>query len=579
MGSQRSWQRLDLRCKQRGRYLIIFLFLALPLSATTYYVDNCVVGGNDSNNGTSTSTPWLTIAHVNAQSFNPGDSILFQGGCVWREALAISPSGSTGRSAGSGITVGSYGSGQPIIDGSDIYSSGWTNTSGNIWQHALNPPYAAHIWVFFNGVAGGPNGGNPMASRGAIVSSNQWFWDGTSTLYVFSTSNPATAFTSPGIEVTTRVGVQASNQSYVTFNNLNVRKTSQSCFDLYQLSHGTVSNTTTAYCGKNNIVFYNSTPGLSDNCVIANNIGTYASESGIAIKDTNNCVAYGNNISHAGIQLDDEDNIGIVGNSGSNYIYNNYAHDSTDQTGSIGIRCFELDTITSPKINYLYDNFAARCNGTGIIVEHSANQQVYYNISIDNAHGVGGDCCVAGFKDSVGNSNIYYGNTTYNNEFTEMEVTSNTTSGPIIKNNIFYASSGGQGAVFTNGATGTSPVMDYNLVFGNSVAYNWSGTSYATPALFYAASGQCQHDLNSDPKFTNAAASNFSLQSGSPAIDTGTNLGSTYQFGLAPGSSWPSAVSTLNQNGGGAGWEIGAFVFVQTIPSPAAPTGLSATVN
>ena len=110
-------RRRSLRLLRRGGRLLIFVFLfvflGLPLSATTYYVDNCVTVGNDSNNGTSPSTPWLTIAHVNAQSFNPGDSILFQHGCVWRETLTTSSAGSTGNP----ITFGAYGSGaQPIIN-------------------------------------------------------------------------------------------------------------------------------------------------------------------------------------------------------------------------------------------------------------------------------------------------------------------------------------------------------------------------------------------------------------------------------------------------------------------------------
>jgi hypothetical protein len=39
--------------------------------AATYYVD--ATNGNDANNGTSESTPWKTIAQVNASTFNPGD--------------------------------------------------------------------------------------------------------------------------------------------------------------------------------------------------------------------------------------------------------------------------------------------------------------------------------------------------------------------------------------------------------------------------------------------------------------------------------------------------------------------------
>jgi hypothetical protein len=72
----------------------------------------------------------------------------------------------------------------------------------------------------------------------------------------------------------------------------------------------------------------------------------------------------------------------------------------------------------------------------------------------------------------------------------------------------------------------------------------------------------------SDPKFTNSVGNDLTLQSSSPAIDAGLNLGATYQLGLAPGSVWTSAVSTLNQNNYGAGWEIGAYVYIAPNQAP-----------
>ncbi|MGD1156448.1 MAG: hypothetical protein ABSA41_11525 [Terriglobia bacterium] len=61
---------------------ILLLFFAFHTSAhtATYYVDNCVVTGNDTNSGASSSTPWLTIAKVNSSTFSAGDSILFEKG-------------------------------------------------------------------------------------------------------------------------------------------------------------------------------------------------------------------------------------------------------------------------------------------------------------------------------------------------------------------------------------------------------------------------------------------------------------------------------------------------------------------
>jgi hypothetical protein len=61
---------------------VCFLGLSLligasPLRATVYYASPT---GSDSNNGTSTSTPWKTLAKVSGHAFVPGDQMLFQSG-------------------------------------------------------------------------------------------------------------------------------------------------------------------------------------------------------------------------------------------------------------------------------------------------------------------------------------------------------------------------------------------------------------------------------------------------------------------------------------------------------------------
>lgn len=104
------------------KLLIYLLLLPIFAKATNYYVSN---SGNDSNNGTSTSTPWLTIAKVNGFTFSKGDSLFFNKGNNWVEQLAISQKK---------IYVGSYGSGaKPIITGFTTISS-WTSLGGNLYQ-------------------------------------------------------------------------------------------------------------------------------------------------------------------------------------------------------------------------------------------------------------------------------------------------------------------------------------------------------------------------------------------------------------------------------------------------------------
>ncbi len=119
-----------------------------PPPGVTYYVAN---SGSDSNNGTSSASPWQTIAHVNAQSFKPGDSILFQAGGTWREQLNSTWTGSPT----SPITFGSYGTGTPpTITGANVFDS-WSSEAAketapseicsNSLDGVISVPCVAHI--------------------------------------------------------------------------------------------------------------------------------------------------------------------------------------------------------------------------------------------------------------------------------------------------------------------------------------------------------------------------------------------------------------------------------------------------
>lgn len=77
----------------------------------SYYVSPT---GNDSNSGLSADRAWASIQRVSRQTYNPGDTILFQRG--GRYAGSLRPQGS-GTSAAP-ISIGAYGSGAlPILDG------------------------------------------------------------------------------------------------------------------------------------------------------------------------------------------------------------------------------------------------------------------------------------------------------------------------------------------------------------------------------------------------------------------------------------------------------------------------------
>lgn len=85
--------------------------------AGTFYVSPA---GSDGNSGTSEATPWRTLARVDAAHLQPGDTVLLQGGEVWKESLQPESSGT----ASAPISFGSYGYGKAIIDGTG--SSAWS---------------------------------------------------------------------------------------------------------------------------------------------------------------------------------------------------------------------------------------------------------------------------------------------------------------------------------------------------------------------------------------------------------------------------------------------------------------------
>lgn len=110
---------------------LTLLLAALPLfaNATIYYVSPT---GNDSNNGTSQSTPWRTIARVQQLEyyFQPGDQVLFQRGGTYPGQININANGTSA----SPIIIGAYGTGaMPEISGG-IPVTGWTSYQGNIWR-------------------------------------------------------------------------------------------------------------------------------------------------------------------------------------------------------------------------------------------------------------------------------------------------------------------------------------------------------------------------------------------------------------------------------------------------------------
>ena len=84
-----------------------------------FHVD--ATGGQDHVNGMSPNLAWKTIARVNAETFKPGDQILFKRGETWSgTVLTISSDGTQGQR----IVVGTYGAGNaPTLENTGVWPS------------------------------------------------------------------------------------------------------------------------------------------------------------------------------------------------------------------------------------------------------------------------------------------------------------------------------------------------------------------------------------------------------------------------------------------------------------------------
>jgi hypothetical protein len=175
---------LPLRMTIVRTFLCVAAILSSSVAAwgTTYYVSSSL--GSDTNAGTSAGAPWQTLAQVNAQTFNPGDSILFKRGDVWNESLAPPSSGSSGNP----ITFDAYGTG-PAPNFTGYYAiapSSWANVTGNAWKAKVPSTFTTINFCLFGSIWG---------QKVSAVTSNltaQWdFYLANGYLYVYSVGNPS----------------------------------------------------------------------------------------------------------------------------------------------------------------------------------------------------------------------------------------------------------------------------------------------------------------------------------------------------------------------------------------------------
>jgi parallel beta-helix repeat protein len=516
--------------------------LSPPTVTFTYYVDSA--NGSDSNPGTL-AKPWKTIAKVNSTTLTPGQSVGFARGGVWRETLQPGQSGTVA----SPITFGAYGSGaQPIIDGLNVVTSGWTSeTKAYYSSFAANPQQ-----VFEDGARLVAVSSKSMMKLGTF-----WFDSTDSRLYVRMSGDDSPSH--HAVEVGARnYAVLLDGRSYIRLDGITLHGASIGGLNLWNDDSGLLVNGCTFEWNYDAGLLYNDARATTDNVIgvtVQNSIFRYNGGSGIevAINKSNGWKITSNQIYsndellvdasgatfntgedqywNGGIKVQSSYQSGEANVIASNLVYNNGVTGTTPSQG-MGIW---TDNVSgwSVERNVVFGN-----QGPGIFLEKTINGAAVYNVVYGNTLNTYGSQAGIEVYASEGlnsSGNLIANNTVYGNWWgiacgngTNGPVDTSQTINNIFRNNLvtgsthynLYAAHGGD----NDGTQGSGNVYEYNGFGPAAAAFVYWGASISTHAALDAAYGSAMDNLVSDPLFTNASAGNFALQAGSPAIGAGVYI-------------------------------------------------------
>jgi len=179
-----------------------------------------------------------------------------------------------------------------------------------------------------------------------------------------------------------------------------------------------------------------------------------------------------------------------------------------------------------------------RGNQTGIRCWNMINFQIYNNLIIDNNYQPGGsviNTSGADFRNAAGTfyNNVLVGNSASNSKLGSVHVYPEGVNNITFKNNIIM----NDGSVDTpkdmdfDQAAGSTVISDNNLIYNanRTISIQVGDLNY-TWVNYKSTTGQDAHSLNANPLFVDPANGNFRLQSNSPAINAGVNVGLIYDY-------------------------------------------------
>lgn len=544
------------------KLIIVLLLISQHTFGVTYYVRN---GGNDSSNGTSDGTAWSSLSKA-ASSVSPGDIVLFKRGSIWTTPFSPGVSGTSSNR----ITYGAYGTGNnPIITSRGALpnwtnQANWTYMNSDRWSIPYGGNFRTRLWV--DGTER-----QRAASSGDVTSGRYYLPDG-GPLWVYSTQNPALAFSTIEASGVQWATMYLSGKDYITFQNIDFRGgggaswvnivvsssnyiifdgcsigRDTGCYGLKAANsnYGEIKNCT--FDTGDEILDYWNAENSEDGVHLANNSSYWKVHHNTFVNWGHTAIAlvaegtsnvsyneiYNNDVSAADIDYGRPLEVrGQPGYMTTNKVYNNNFYD-----------CPTCSQLSAPYLE-LYNNifsgtFANAYRtwniGYGLLLQdydgEGRNMKIYNNVFANNIHGgiIFMDYTSVNIVNNMIINNIFINNGASNsNRQIEYDASSNINNN-IFRNNSFYSSA-------------ATSIIRYR------------GSNY-TVAAFNALTGT-NSDVMANNIVGNASlTSTFHLQTGNPAIGAGYTTLTAYD---ADGVAWNNPPS------------IGAFEF-GTIPDPPDP--------
>ena len=456
-----------------------------PTTGNLFYVSGT---GSDSNPG-SLSAPWRTIQHA-ANSVQAGDTVYVLAG-TYNEMVQIAVSGSA--TAGP-ITFQSYPGQTAIVDGTGLV------------------PSTSDVQGMFN-----------IANQSYV------------TVQGFEIRNFQTSSASA---TPAGIWVSGAGSNIQILNNRvhDIVTTSETNGNAFGIAvYGTAAPASLDQVTISGNEIYNLKTGNSETVNVDGNVTNFV---------------ISNNLIH------DNDNIGIdaIGFEG---VAPSAAYDYARNGLISGNTVYNISAIHNPGEGSQYDADGIYCDGCSQVViernlvyncdlnieaasEHSGHLSSFVTIRNNLVHhGNSVGISIGGYASTVGGSdhitivnNTLFANDTKNTGSGELQVQFYATNN-LFENNIVYATSQG---LFINNYTHSEPnplVANYNLYFSplnsSSAGFVWNGSSQTGFNSYQSASGDDDNAAYVDPLFLSLTTPDLHVQATSPALNGGTNLGSSLE--------------------------------------------------